>query len=318
MHVSDAVVIGAGPAGLTAALFLARHGRDVVVIDELLGNHLLNAATVENFPGFPSGVQGPELWTLLQQQALEAGATFVPATAEGIETIDDGRRVFRVDTGAGTQDALTVILCMGSSLRRLNVDGEARFEGRGVSHCATCDGPLFHGRHVAVIGGGDSALDEALVLGESASQVTVVHRGDALSGQSVLRQRVAAHPSIAVRARTQVVRLEGDGLLEGVVLRDDVSGEESHMSVAGVFTFIGLEPNTRFVGDLVELDQAGHVVTDTWMQTSAAGLFAAGDVRRHSAAQFVSAAGDGATAALAAHRFLESGKRSPSDLAAAP
>jgi thioredoxin reductase (NADPH) len=224
---------------------------------------------------------------------------------QDIRIVDAGNR-FRVGTSNGGWEARTVVVCVGSSLRRLGIDGEAEFEGRGLSRCATCDGPLFRGRDVAVIGGGDSAVSEALVLSEFASTVTLIHRGNSLGGQHVLRERLVAAANVAVRPGTEVVRLEGDGQVQRLVLRDAGSGAESTMNVGGVFAFVGLEPNTAFLKDVVDLDAAGHVVTDLWMGTSVPGLFAAGDVRQHSAAQFVSAAGDGATAAIAAHhRYME-------------
>lgn len=306
----DALVLGAGPAGLTAGLFLARHGRRVLMIDQFIGNHMTNAATVENYPGFPEGIAGPELSSLLQRQAMDAGAEFLPAAVEGLEVVEGERRLFRVSTDSGTRDGLTVVVCTGSRLRRLDVDGEARFEGRGVSHCATCDGPLFQGRPVAVVGGGDSALDEVLVLRELASTVTMIHRGPSPTGQWLLRKRALESPNVRVRPGMEVVRLDGDDQLKRVVLRD-AAGSESAEDVAGVFVLVGLEPNSTFLERVVDLDETGHVVTNSWMQTSVSGIFAAGDIRRDSASQFISAAGDGATAALAAHRFLDREEAAP-------
>jgi thioredoxin reductase (NADPH) len=304
----DSIVLGAGAAGLTAATFLARHGRSVLIVDDLMGNHLTNAGTVENFPGFPDGIAGADLAALLQQQALAAGAELHPAAAEGVAILEEETPRFEVATAAGSRLARTVVVCVGSSLQRLGIDGEERFEGRGISHCATCDGPLFQDRPVAVVGGGDSALDEALYLTSFASKVTVFHRGAEPTAQSLLRERAEASPTIHVRADAEVVRLEGDQQLRTLVVRD-AAGAEERVDVAGLFVFVGLEPNTRFLDGVVELDRGGHVVTDPWLQTSVPGIFAAGDIRRHSAAQFASAAGDGATAAIAAHRLLEAADR---------
>jgi thioredoxin reductase (NADPH) len=304
----DSIVLGAGAAGLTAATFLARHGRSVLIVDDLMGNHLTNAGTVENFPGFPEGIAGADLAALLQQQALAAGAELHPAAAEGLTIVEGGSRRFAVATATGSRVARTVVVCVGSSLRRLGIDGEERFEGRGISHCATCDGPLFQDRHVAVVGGGDSALDEALYLTSFASKVTVFHRGTAPTGQSVLRERAQESPDIDLRADAEVLRLEGDQQLQALVVRD-AEGAEERVDVGGLFVFVGLEPNTRFLDGVVELDRGGHVETDAWLQTSVPGIFAAGDIRRHSAAQFASAAGDGATAAIAVDRLLQAADR---------
>lgn len=297
----DATVIGAGPAGLTASLFLSRHGRSVRLIDELLGNHMTNAGRVENFPGFPSGIEGPELWATLQQQAIDAGASFSAAT---VDRITPAGGSFRIATGVGEEESRSVVVCVGSKLRSIGADGEERLVGRGLSHCASCDGPLFAGRDVAVVGGGDAAVDSALILSSFVDSVTVVHRGQALRAQHVLRDRLEQTENVRVLLETEVVGMEGDATLEALVLRGS-SGALSRLEVGGVFVLVGLQPSTEFLQDIVELDSGGHVVTDRWLKTSVPGIFAAGDVRVDSSRQFASACGDGATAALAAHRFLQ-------------
>jgi len=300
---SDAIVVGAGAAGLTAGLFLGRSGRSVLVIDPFIGNHMVNAGTIDNFPGFPDGISGAELWSLLHRQAASAGVRFAPATVKRVEALGGVRRSFRVLTDSASYDGLTVLACTGSRLRALDVEGESRLTGLGVSHCATCDGPIFSGQAVAVVGGGDSALDEALVLSEMASEVTIFHRGASPTGQMHLQKQVSAAENVRVRSECEVIRLEGSARLDAIVVRD-TSGVDFVHRVGGVFGFVGLEPNTDFLQPLVDLDDSGHVITDGSMQTSVAGVFAAGDIRRDSSSQFVSAAGDGASAALAAHRFL--------------
>ena len=193
-----------------------------------------------------------------------------------------------------------------STLRKLGVPGEEELFGSGVSYCATCDGGFFMNQTVAVVGGGDSALDEALVLTEYASKVILFHRGDAFSGEQILSERVLANPKIEVRWNTTLSEILGDEQVEGVSIVDETSGETSRIDLSGVFIYIGLDPNTDYLQDLLPLDNAGHIPTDIWMNTDVRGIFAAGDIRQNSAAQLVSAAGDGATAAIAARRYLES------------
>jgi thioredoxin reductase (NADPH) len=308
----DLVIIGAGVAGLTAALFAGRYGLKPVVVERLgVGGAMTNADRIENFPGFPQGVGGHELGPLLHEQAEAAGAEFTLDTVETIEAAGEHRIV----RGASESwRAGAIIIAAGSALRPLGVPGEDPFLGRGVSHCASCDGAFFAGREVCVIGGGDSALDEALALAEHASRVTIFHRGQQLAAQQALRDRVAAHGKIEVVLGTVVEEILGEKTLgekilgtdtvAGVRLRDGKSGATRLREVKGVFIYVGLEPNTAFLRGVLALDGAGHVVTDIDMRTSLAGVFAAGDIRAHSVAQLAAAAGDGATAAIAAYRYL--------------
>jgi thioredoxin reductase (NADPH) len=302
----DLVVVGGGLAGLTTGLFGARHGRATLVLEALVpGGHLVNVHRIEDYPGFPEGVAGYELGPLVQEQAARYGAAFQLATVGRVEAAADGG--WRVVTGEGAYGARAVIVASGSRPRALGVPGEARLAGRGVSHCASCDGPLHGGRTVAVVGGGDSALLEALVLTEYAARVVVLHRGTAFSAQQTYQQRVLAHPAVEVRYGATVAEILGDDVVSGIRLRDGATGTESRLDLAGVFVYVGLEPNTSCLDGLGVLDGQGRVLTDAWMRTARPGLLAAGDVRADSAAQAVSAAGDGATAAIAAHRYLLDG-----------
>lgn len=264
---------------------------------------MVNAGLIENFPGFPEGIAGPEFFALLQRQALDAGVRFVPARAERIEDVDG---TFNVATAVGDTWARCVIVCVGSAIRELGVEGETYFRGRGISHCATCDGPLFRGRRVAVVGGGDAALDSALHVSSLASSVTIIHRGLALTGQRTLQDRLESRENIDVLLETVVLGFEGSDALESLIIRH--AGADVRLAIDGVFVFAGLKPNTQFLSNLVDLD-GGHVITDQWLATSMPGIFAAGDIRMCSARQFVAAAGDGATAAIAAHSFLETATR---------
>lgn len=304
----EIVVVGAGLAGLTAGLFAARHGRATLVLEaQVPGGHLVNVHRIEDYPGFPEGVAGYELCPLVQEQAANAGAEFQLAAVERVEPAEDG---WRVATADGTYAARTVIVASGSRPRALGVPGEERLLGRGVSHCASCDGAFVRGGTVGVVGGGDSALQEALALTESAARVIVLHRGAACSAQHTYQQRALAHPAIQVRYGVTVAEVLGKATVSGVRLRD-AAGAESELAVAGLFVYVGLAPNTSFLRDLGVLDPAGLVPTDAWMRTPRPGLLAAGDVRADSAAQAITAAGDGATAALAAHRYLAAGDWPP-------
>ena len=300
-------MIGAGVAGLTAATTAARHGLKVgglkvVVVDRMgVGGQISTAETIENFPGFPQGIGGHELGPLLHEQAEAAGAEFLLDT---IEAIMPGLERHQVCGATQAWQARAIIIAAGSSHRTLGIPGEAQFLGKGVSHCASCDGPLFAGHEVAVIGGGDTAIDEALVLAAHASHVTLIHRGPGLRAQHVLGQRVKANAKIVIMVNTLVEEILGGASVTGVKLRDEQSGIVRELSLRGVFVSIGLEPNTAFLSGLVALDTAGHIVTDTMMATSCRGVFAAGDIRKDSVALLAACAGDGATAAIAAVHYL--------------
>ncbi len=305
MQDCDVAVIGAGVAGLTAALHTARYGLKTVVVDQSgVGGQIINAEKIENFPGFPQGISGIELGPALQEQAEAAGTEFMLDTAERVE-VDGAHRI--VHCASEALRARAVIVAAGSALRPLGIPGEERLKGMGVSHCASCDGPLFRGQAVCVIGGGDSALDEALTLAPHASRVTIVHRGEALSAQQALQTRLAETKYIEVLLNAAVDEIEGGNAVTGLKLKDTKTGEVRTLETRGVFVFVGLEPNTAFLRGTVKLDAAGHIDTDMLMRTSADGIFAAGDIRSHSVAQLASVAGDGATAAVSAFRYVKSG-----------
>lgn len=302
MREFDLIVVGAGVAGTTAAMFGGRLGLRVAVVEQMgPGGQIINATHIENMPGFPQGIAGVELGPLLHEQADAAGAEFVLDTVEAL-ALDGPQRL--LTCSSETLSAPALIVAAGSTLRNLGIPGEAALLGRGVSHCASCDGPFFRGKRVCVIGGGDAALDEALVLAEFAAQVTVFHRGAAITAQHVLLERAKSVANIAIELSTTVEAIAGDGAVSAVRLQD-ASGTVREVPMDGVFVFAGLEPNTAFLRGLVELDTAGHIVTDLMMRTSLDGVFAAGDIRAYSVALLAAAAGDGATAAIAAHRYLQ-------------
>ena len=297
----DLLIVGGGLAGLTAAIYGARSGLRTVVVEHAVpGGQVLNVEKIENYPGFPQGVAGFDLGPLAQEQAEAAGAEFVMDTATGLE-IDGERRVLRCE---GTELAgKSVIVAAGSNLRALGIPGEEEFTGKGVSHCASCDAPFFVGKEVCVVGGGDSALDEAAVLAAQVGRVTIVHRGAGFSAQQVAINRLVGFSNVKTVFNTEVVEILGTGTVSSVRVLSD--GSETNLAVNGVFIFVGLEPNTAFVRGVLELDAAGHIVVGPWLQTNVPGVFAAGDIRTVSSRQLVAAAGDGATAAVAAARYVQ-------------
>jgi thioredoxin reductase (NADPH) len=300
----DLVVVGAGLAGLTAAMFGGRYGLKTAIVDPMgAAGQVLNAEKIENFPGFPQGIAGYDLGPIVQEQAEAAGADFLLDSIEALE-IDGNDRFLR-----GAENELhcgTVIIAAGSTLRSLGIPGEERLMGKGVSHCASCDGPFFAGGEVCVVGGGDAAIDEAAVLAEHVGTVTVFHRGSELRAHQALRNRVESKGNVAIAYNTILEEILGEDAVESVRVRDTSSNEASVREMAGVFVYVGLEPNTQFLRGVIDLDSTGHIVTDLMMRTSAPGVFAAGDIRQSSVAQVVTAAGDGATAAIAAYRYLKS------------
>jgi thioredoxin reductase (NADPH) len=302
----DILVVGGGLAGLTAGLFAARAGRSTLVLEPAVpGGHLVNIQKIEDFPGFPDGVSGYELGPNTQLQAMNHGAEFGMAEIQALARADsDPSGDWLVTTTDGEHHAGAVIVASGSHARALGVPGEERLVGRGVSHCASCDGPLFRGQTVGVAGGGDSALQEALTLAEHVGTVLVFHRGEAFAAQQTYRQRVEDERKIEVCYRTEVREILGESEVTGVRVHDLASGTERTVELGGLFVYVGLVPNSGFLEGLLTLDADGRIPTDIWMRTDLPGLFAAGDVRRDSASQAITAAGDGATAAIAADRYL--------------
>jgi thioredoxin reductase (NADPH) len=299
----DVIVIGSGVAGLTAGLFAARNGLSSLVLESNVpGGHLINIEKVEDFPGFPDGIAGYDLCPTVQRQAADQGAEFQRAVVSSLEAQGP---LWSVATEEERYRAKAVIVATGSSLRNLDVPGAAKLLGKGVSHCASCDGPLYNGQTVGVVGGGDSALQEALALTNYAQRVLVFHREETFSAQETYRQRVLTNGKILPRYRTTVEEILGDDAVAGVRARDLASGESSKVDLAGLFIYVGLQPNTALLKDLVRLSDTGHVPTDNWMKTSRVGLYAVGDIRQDSASQAISSAGDGATAAIAAYRYIQ-------------
>jgi thioredoxin reductase (NADPH) len=301
----DAVIAGGGIAGLTAGVTAARLGRKTLVLTgDVPGGQLMSIDKIEGYPGFPEGVPGYDLCPMLQDQAAAAGAEFMMTDLERLDA-QDGR--WRVTTGEGDILARAVIVATGSSLKKLDVPGEQRLAGSGVSQCASCDAPLLRDRIVAVVGGGDSAMQEALTLVAFAAKVIILHRGNALTGQTWYRDRVTAHQKIDIRFETAVTEILGEAKVTGLRTRQSRDGAVAELEVAAIFTYIGLQPNTAVLQDRLSLDRAGQIPTDGWMRSELAGVCAAGTVRGQSPCRAASAAGDGASAAVAVDRYLTDG-----------
>ena len=303
----DVVIVGGGVAGLAAGMYAARYGLRTAIIEQMMaGNQIINVERIEDFPGFPQGISGAELVPQMLEQAMDAGAEFVMAEATGM-VLDGSYKILA--TTEGNYRSRALIVAAGSRLRKLGIQGEEELYGSGVSHCATCDGPLFSNEVVGVVGGGDSAADEALTLTGYAEKVVVFHREDRLQAQKVLQDRLLKHPNVELALNTVVESVLGQDLMTGVQVRNVITNLADRVDLAGLFVYVGLEPNTEFVRGVLRTDNAGHIPVNLWMETEVEGLYAAGDIRQHSAAQLASAAGDGATAAIAAFRYI-SGRQS--------
>jgi thioredoxin reductase (NADPH) len=297
----DIVVAGAGIAGLTAGMEAARLGRKTLILTGgVFGGHLLSIEKIDGYPGFPDGVAGYELVPLTQGQAVEAGAELAMTEITALDPDGDN---WRVTAGNGDYLARAVIIATGTGLKTLDIPGEERLRGKGVSHCASCDAPLLRDRPVAVVGGGDSALQEALTLAGAASRVTILHRGDGLSGQAAYRARVEANSKIDIRFNSAIAEIVGDGVVSGVRLQ----GSGEMVDVDGVFIYVGLRPETAFLANRLDLSDSGHIKTDNALRTGLKGVLAAGTVREGAAGRAVAAAGDGTLAAVSADRYLADG-----------
>jgi thioredoxin reductase (NADPH) len=298
------VIVGSGPAGLTAAIYAARADlKPLVIAGYAPGGQLMLTSDVENYPGFPDGVQGPELMELFRRQAERFGATFVDAD---LERVDFAVRPFKLWVGGDEYQADSVVVATGASALWLGLDNETRLRGRGVSACATCDGFFFRGKKVAVVGGGDTALEEATFLTRFATDVVIVHRRDQFRGSKIMQARALDNPKISVVWNKEVADVLGNEVVNGLRLRDTVTGEESELDTDGIFLAIGYRPNTEVFRDWLEVDSKGYLVVRDETGSAIDGVFIAGDVHDHRYRQAVTAAGDGCKAAIDAERWLES------------
>jgi thioredoxin reductase (NADPH) len=304
-EVRELIIVGSGPAGLTAALYAARADlRPIVIEGAEAGGQLMLTTDVENYPGFPDGILGPELMMKFREQAERFGAEFVTAD---VDRVDLSASPFGAWVGSTEYRSEALIISTGASARMLGLPSEARLLGHGVSTCATCDGFFFREKDIAVVGGGDSAIEEALFLTKFANEVTVIHRRDELRASKIMQDRAFANPKIAFKWNSVVTDVGGDGTVDVVRLRDTLTDDASDLDVGGLFVAIGHDPNTKLFEGQVDLDENGYVVLPQAGSTapSVEGVFAAGDVADHVFRQAVTAAGTGCMAAIEAERWIE-------------
>ncbi len=297
----EVIIIGGGPAGLTAGLYSARAGLKTLLLERgMFGGQIVNAHKVENYPGFPEGISGYDLVSLMHQQATKYGLEIVTAEVTGLKP----GKPHNVLTGDGSFEASAVIIAAGSEYTKLGVAGEEKFVGRGVSYCATCDGVFFKDLEVAVVGGGDTAITDALELTQHASKIYVIHRRDQLRASQVLQQRAFAQPKLKFVWNSVVEEVSGEAMVKELKLKNVKTAEVSALPVSGVFVAIGLKPNSQYFANAVKIDETGHIITDQLMATSVPGIYAIGDIRKNSARQVATAVGDGAAAAIAAFKYI--------------
>jgi len=299
----DVVILGGGPAGLTAAIYTARARLSTLLIEKLFpGGQLIITALVENYPGYSRGISGPDLAAEMREQAERFGTETLLAEVLSADLTGD---VKVVRTTEGVYEGRTVLIATGAVWRKLGVPGEQEFLGRGVSYCATCDGALFQGKKLAVIGGGDTAIEDSVFLTKFSDDVTVIHRRDQLRAQKIIQEKAFANPHIKFLWNTVVVEIQGDRVAEKMILRNVKTDEISEFEVDGIFVLIGQDPDTRFCAGQITCDEAGYIVTDEYMQTGIPGVYAAGDIRRKPLRQIVTACAEGAIAGAMIEKYLE-------------
>ena len=298
----DVIIIGGGPAGLSAGLYTSRARLKTLLIEKaIVGGQITNAERVENYPGFPDGISGFDLGELMRRQAESFGLEIKYTEALGIE-LRGSEKV--VKTSDGDYIGRAVIIAGGATLQRLGVPGEEKLTGRGVSYCATCDGPFFKDRVVAAVGGGDSAVEEGLLLTRFASRVIVIHRRHQLRASKILQERAFANKKMEFLWDSVVEDIQGENKITTIKIRNVKTGQTTALEVSAVFIYVGQRPNTDYLKGLVPLDEKGCIIINERMETKIKGIFAAGDIRQNSPRQVITAAGDGVTAALSSEKFL--------------
>ncbi len=299
----DVIIIGGGGAGLTAALYASRAKLSTLLLEKLVpGGQIALTDVVENYPGFPEGITGPEISQRMEDQAKRYGTEVVYQEVKSLAKEKGG---FKIKTAGADYQAQTLILAAGASFRMLGVSGERELTGKGVSYCATCDGAFFKEKEIIVVGGGDSAMQEGLFLTRFASKVSVVHRRDSLRASPILQERAKAHPKINFVWDTVIEKVNGEKKVEGVVLKNLKTNQSRDFRTDGIFVFIGHDPNTSFLEGFVDLDEKGYVKADSMTRTSVPGVFAAGEIRAGAVKQLVAACGEGCEAALAAQEYID-------------
>jgi len=300
----DIAILGAGPAGLTAGLYAGRGGLRSVIIEKMMpGGLVANTERIDNYPGFPEGISGYELAQRMEQQARKFGAEILSAQADSVSA-EDKFQLIKLSDGS-TIKSRALIIATGAFPKTLGVPGEKELLGKGVSYCAVCDGAFFKNQPVAVLGGGDSAVQEAIYLAGLASKVTIIHRRDALRAADSIQKIAFANQKIDFSWNKDILAIEGSGQVSGVRVMDKQTLKEEVIPASGVFLYVGYKPNSDLVKDIVKTDQQGYIITDNNMATSITGIFACGDIRQKLVRQISGAVGDAATAAIAAQQYLE-------------
>lgn len=302
MH--DIIIIGGGPAGLTAGIYASRARLKSLLIEKAFpGGQVTTVERVENYPGFEEGISGIDLSQRMENQAKKFGLEIIQGT---VTEISLHGRIKKITLEEGqVHEAKAVILSVGANPRTLNIEGEMKYRGRGVSYCATCDGAFFKGKNIAVIGGGNSAIQEAIFLTKFAEVVYVVHRRKELRAEKIVQERAFSNPKIKFIWNSVAEKIEGEDAINALFIKNVKTGETSRLDVKGVFIYVGYNPNTEFLKKIVRFDENNYIITDTMMATSQSGIFAAGDVRAGAPKQIAIAVGDGATAALSAEKYIE-------------
>ena len=298
----DVVIIGAGPAGYTAGIYCSRARHDTLIISGLLpGGQLMNTTDVENYPGFDEGIMGPDLMLTMRKQAERMKTTIID---DVVVNVDFRSKPFKILTASEEYDAKAVIVCTGATPRKIGIEGEQTFSGKGVSYCATCDGAFFRDQNIAVVGGGDSCMEEATFLTKFASKVHIIHRRDTFRASKIMQERALNNEKIQVHWNSIIEDIKGDQKVQQVILKDTKTGEISSLDMGGVFVAIGHEPNTELFKNQLDMDENGYIVQKENTETSVKGIFTAGDVHDHRYRQAVTAAGFGCMAAIDVDKYL--------------
>ena len=298
----DVIIIGAGPAGYTAGIYCSRARRDTLLISGLLpGGQLMNTTDVENYPGFEEGIMGPDLMLTMRKQAERMNTTIMD---DVVVNVDFRAKPFKVLTGSEEYEAKAVIVCTGATPRKIGIEGEQTFSGKGVSYCATCDGAFFRNQDIAVVGGGDSCMEEATFLTKFASKVHIIHRRDTFRASKIMQERALSNEKIEVHWNSAVEDIKGDQKVQQIILKDTKTGENETLEMGGVFVAIGHEPNTELFKNQLEMDENGYIIQKNNTETSVKGVFTAGDVHDHRYRQAVTAAGFGCMSAIDVDKYL--------------
>ena len=302
----DVIIIGAGPAGYTAGIYCSRARRDTLIISGILpGGQLMNTTDVENYPGFADGIMGPDLMITMRKQTERMGTTIID---DEVIDVDFRHKPFKILTASEEYECKAVIIATGASPRKLGLPGETTFAGKGVSYCATCDGPFFRNQEIIVVGGGDSAIEEGTFLTKFGSKIHMVHRRDQLRASKIMQERAMSNPKIQFHWNSEITDIQGDQKVQKATLKNVKTGENTTLAVGGIFVAVGHTPNTKIFENQVELDPQGYIVLKDNTKTNVEGVFAAGDVHDHRYRQAVTAAGFGCMAAIDVDKYLTENK----------